>query len=241
MAAENYKACLSFVLRFEGGRSDDPKDPGGRTLNGVTQTRYDQYREEKRLGRRDVYLMTTDERDEIYRSGYWVPIRGDRLRSGEDLVVFDYGVNSGPRRALSALRRAGIGDASAETVVHRLCAERLSFLHGLRTWSHFGSGWGRRVAACEALAVMMLHGVDSEKILGDKAKQASAAGRKHMAKGAIGGAAASQGDLIHHASGGHMALTIAIGVIIAIGIGIVAWQAWRQSQRAAAFKEAAQR
>jgi len=239
MANGNFDACLTFVLRFEGGRSNDPKDPGGRTLNGVTQGRYDQYRDAKRAARRDVYLMTAEERNEIYHAGYWVPIKGESLRLGEDLVVFDYGVNSGPKRALSALMRAKLGDGTTEAVIHKLCAERLSFLHGLSTWPHFGLGWGRRVAACEALAIKMLHGAAAGPVLERKAQQAGAVVKSRIVGGVVGASAASEGALVHHTGGGHLGLTIAIGVIIGLGVGLIVWQAWRQSQRATAFKEAA--
>ena len=37
MAAGNFEACLKFVLQFEGGFVNNPKDPGGPTNLGVTQ------------------------------------------------------------------------------------------------------------------------------------------------------------------------------------------------------------
>ena len=41
MTAENFQACLAFTLKYEGGKSNDPRDPGGRTMEGVTQATYD--------------------------------------------------------------------------------------------------------------------------------------------------------------------------------------------------------
>lgn len=153
MTAENFQVCRAFTLKYEGGRSNDLHDPGGRTMEGVTQATYDAYRVKKALGRRDVFTMGAAERDEIYRKEYWDLINGDGLRAGEDLCVFDFAVNSGVARArdISAVwRKSPVND-----VIGGICARRLSFLHALRTWSYFGAGWGRRVAACEALALRM--------------------------------------------------------------------------------------
>jgi lysozyme family protein len=81
MSAKNYAACMRHVLVFEGGKVDDEHDPGGRTNQGVIQRVYDGWRERNRLPQRDVYLMTNEERDAIYREGYWNQIRGDQLAS----------------------------------------------------------------------------------------------------------------------------------------------------------------
>ena len=37
MAAANFDKCLKFTLQFEGGFTNDPKDPGGPTNLGITQ------------------------------------------------------------------------------------------------------------------------------------------------------------------------------------------------------------
>lgn len=239
MAKGNFNACLTFVLRFEGGKSNDPKDPGGRTNQGVTQETYDAWRTRNGLYPRDVYAMEPSERDEIYRAGYWASIMGESLRLGEDLVVFDYGVNSGPKKALWEWMLVNVNDAPADIVIHKLCAERLSFLHALGSWSHFGAGWGRRVAACEARAIQMLHGDNAGVVLEHEAKSARGAAKKHLVKAIVGGAVTSPGGVFHHSDGGHLALAIAITATVIAVVGVLAFTAWRQSQRASAFKEAA--
>ena len=107
MTAENFQACLAFTLKYEGGRSNDPRDPGGRTMEGVTQAAYDGYRVKKALGRRDVFTIEAAERDEIYRNEYWDHIDGNLLSAGEDLCVFNFAVNSGPARALDVWTKIG--------------------------------------------------------------------------------------------------------------------------------------
>jgi Glycosyl hydrolase 108 len=154
MAIANFSKSLAFTLKFEGGKSDDPRDPGGRTNQGVTQRTYDAYCNKYSLGNGDVYLMIPSDRDRIYKDGYWGKVTGDSLPAGVDLAVFDYSVNSGPARAIRAYASVGHGKKPADAI-HAVCSSRLSFLHALGTWSVFGSGWARRVAACEVTALKM--------------------------------------------------------------------------------------
>jgi lysozyme family protein len=154
MAKDNFPACLAFTLKYEGGKSDDPRDPGGRTNQGVIQRTYDAYRTSKGQSHRDVYQMAPYERDEIYRRDYWGKVTGDSLPAGVDLCVFDFGVNSGPARALRVYASAGHGKTVGNSI-HAICGARLSFLRALRTWVTFGRGWATRVSACETRALAM--------------------------------------------------------------------------------------
>ena len=88
-----------------------------------------------------------------------------------DYAVFDYAVNSGVGRAGKVLRRlvglasnssamtdevvAAVGRCDPKNLINAICDERLRFLHGLRTWSVFGNGWGRRVREVRAAALAM--------------------------------------------------------------------------------------
>jgi lysozyme family protein len=240
MTAENFQACLAFTLKYEGGGSNDPRDPGGRTMEGVTQATYDACRAKKALGRRDVFAMSAAERDEIYRHEYWDLVNGDVLRAGEDLCVFDFAVNSGVARAraISAVwRKSAVVDA-----IGGICARRLSFLHALRTWRYFGTGWGRRVAACEALAIRMAHGKAASEVLRRKGNEAKLHSGKKATQATVGGAIAGSAAIAHAVHGGMSGTTeICILVAVAIVVGIVLFDAGRQSQRAAAFVKEAKR
>ena len=44
MASDQFVAALPFVLRWEGGFVNHPKDPGGATNKGITQAVYDNWR-----------------------------------------------------------------------------------------------------------------------------------------------------------------------------------------------------
>jgi lysozyme family protein len=232
MTAENFKACRAFTLKYEGGRSNDPHDPGGRTMEGVTQATYDAYRAKMALGRKDVFTMGAAERDEIYRNEYWDLIKGDGLRAGEDLCVFDFAVNSGVARArdISAVwRKSPVND-----VIGGICAHRLSFLHALRTWSYFGAGWGRRVAACEALALQMA-GAPLKGAL-DHAQTEKA---RHSVTGSvvagIGVAGAAILHLTPHISGWE---TAAFAMMAVLAASLFAFTSSRHGQRADALASA---
>lgn len=166
MAAESFPYCERTVLVYEGGKVDNPNDPGGRTNQGVIQRVYDGWRRRKGLPVRSVYDMEPAERDDIYRNQYWNAVRGDELPAGVDLVVYDGAVNSGPVQAIKWLQRAlglnavdgHIGESTLnaleqctdmDVLVAKICARRLAFLKSLKTWDTFGKGWGRRVTAVQ--------------------------------------------------------------------------------------------
>lgn len=170
VAAGNFAQALALVLVHEGGKSDDPHDPGGKTNWGITHIDYDAYRKSKGLSLQDVYLMTDAERDDIYRTMYWDPVHGDDLPSGLDYVVFDGGVNSGIGQSVKWLQRAlpslpangritqalvaaatGIKDQA--TLIETCCQARLEFLQSLSTFQYFGNGWTKRVNDVQATAL----------------------------------------------------------------------------------------
>jgi lysozyme family protein len=174
MAATSFPYCEKTVLAFEGGKVNNPNDPGGRTNEGVIQRVYDGWRRRKGLALRSVYEMEGAERDDIYRNQYWVAVRGDELPAGVDLAVYDGAVNSGPAQATKWLQRAlgvtvdgHIGEATLRALeectdmdglVRKICARRLAFMRALRAWPTFGKGWTRRVAAVQRASLCLAAG-----------------------------------------------------------------------------------
>lgn len=153
---ENYDAALTAVLRYEGGKVDHPKDPGGRTAFGVTQATYDAWREKHGLMRQDVFKIAHSEVAAIYRTEYWDKICGDDLPDGLDFAVFDFAVNSGVSRAAKYLQSlVGVSQdgvigpktilAAKSYLANKLTDKRLGFLKGLPTWDTFGRGWSNRI------------------------------------------------------------------------------------------------
>jgi lysozyme family protein len=163
-----FRRCLNRVLPYEGGYSNHPHDPGGVTLNGVTQRVNDSWRRNNGLEARPLTpslekkLEWTRERDAIYYEQYWKRVRGDLLPAGVNLAVFDGAVNSGPGQSIKWLQAAlgvapdGVmGEHTVEALnectdhdrlVAAICERRMAFLQRLKTWGTFGKGWSRRVS-----------------------------------------------------------------------------------------------
>ena len=169
----NFKDCLKATLRYEGGVSDHPDDPGGLTNKGVTQRVYSAYRAGKNLTDRSVRELTETELQDIYRKQYWAQVGGDDLPAGLDLIMFDYAVNSGAGKAVKDLQRevgavvdgiAGVATQAAlagrdtGVLVNALCDRRLAFMRSLKGWRTFGKGWASRVAAVRGAALLMVQG-----------------------------------------------------------------------------------
>lgn len=156
----NFDACLAETLIHEGGFSDHPRDPGGRTMRGVTQRTYDAWRGRQGMPPADVKNVSPAELSKIYRGEYWDKVRGDELPKGVDLAVFDFAVNSGVPRAVRTLQELVGADVDGiigpktldlakryEGRLHEdICDERLRFLRRLTTWPSFGKGWQTRVS-----------------------------------------------------------------------------------------------
>lgn len=177
MANGNFETCLAVVLVHEGGWSDNPRDPGGATMRGVTQAVYDAYRKRSNRPLQTVRKIGDVELRDIYRAQYWNVIRGDDLPPGIDLATFDFAVNSGAARAARYLQQVlgvtadgQIGELTLAAVrnktdrgavVEQLCAARLDFMkrakdgQGRLLWSTFGKGWQRRVDDIETRGMHM--------------------------------------------------------------------------------------
>lgn len=102
----DFLRALEFVLAREGGYVNDPDDRGGATNQGVTQATYDAHLRYKGEELRPVLEMTDEERNDIYRDGYWFKARCHLLRWPLSLVVFDAAVNSGPKQSIRWLQGA---------------------------------------------------------------------------------------------------------------------------------------
>lgn len=225
MAAANFVQALALLLVHEGGKTDDPHDPGGRTNWGITHFDYDAYRSGKGLPLRDVFLMDASERDDIYRTTYWNAVRGDDLPSGLDYVVFDGGVNSGNGQSIKWLQRAIpampangrmsqalIGAVSqvddTASLIEACCAARLEFLQNLSTFQYFGRGWTTRVNDVRATALAWATGTAAP------APTAVQSGSQPKALRESGSSLPSTapGDVITAASGALLAATLALHV-----------------------------
>jgi len=167
---DNFPAALKRTLKYEGGYSNNPADPGGPTMKGVTLNRYSAF-----LGRQatvdELKAIPESHLLAIYSSGYWDLCKCDSLPPGLDACVFDWAVNSGPGKAVKALQRLSgatpdgvVGPKTLAAVTawvrsHGLknCIalyqnERMEYVESLATFPVFGKGWTRRVNDMEQFA-----------------------------------------------------------------------------------------
>ncbi len=164
---DRFDACLTELLKHEGGYVDHPADPGGATNMGITFATLREWRG-KPVTKDDVRNLTKGEAGEIYRARYWNAVKGEQLPAGVDLAVFDYAVNSGPGRAVRDLQAilgvaqdgaigpktlAAVERAGPKTVIVDLCDKRRKFLRSLASYATFGRGWERRVNEVEGAAL----------------------------------------------------------------------------------------
>lgn len=166
----NFPEALAHTLAFEGGWANNPNDPGGATMKGITHRTYAHY-----LGRdvsHDELRAIPDEHlAEIYRKRYWDACRCSDLPDGLDLAVFDTAVNAGPAQAARLLQRivgvpadGTIGPKTMAAVNDYLTAHSLpaliaaytearhNFYRLLPTYVHFGEGWRKRTDSVANLA-----------------------------------------------------------------------------------------
>lgn len=156
-----FDQAFEIVIGHEGGYSDNPNDPGGRTKYGISQRSYPNV---------DIPNLTLDRAKQIYQSDYWSKAGCDLCDPGLALVVFDAAVNTGVGQAVRWLQgavgvtadgvigpatRAAIQNAKAEEALVAMHAARIYMMAGLSTWKTFGRGWSKRLARLPYQAASM--------------------------------------------------------------------------------------
>lgn len=157
VAVRNFDDAFAALLANEGTYSNNPADPGGETMYGIT----------KRVAvangyTGDMKALPLDLAKAIARESYWTPCGCDQIDPNLAFQVFDAAYNSGVAQAARWLQVAvGVtadGQVGAKTiaavrsqiwqnVAFHLLAQRLAFYTSLSTWPVFGKGWAKRIAA----------------------------------------------------------------------------------------------
>lgn len=261
MTAATYDAAMIRVFADEGGFDNDPQDPGGATNWGITIFDARKYWKAD-ASPADVKAMPKSVASDIYRKHYANPMRYDDLPAGFDYSILDAAINSGVGRAPQWAGRAlGIAVKSINDVVapanaapdkvsliQKYWGIRLGFLQSLRTWGHFGKGWGRRVANGEAAAVRMwlsvgakMSDADARKRLDQESKKAKGSSSK---SGTAAGGAGTGGtvsipslDWSHMSAGGKVATALFVAFLFGLAIYFIHY-AVIHSQRADAYAKA---
>lgn len=96
---------MDIMMKLEGGKSDLKSDRGGRTNLGVTQREFDKFREKQGLPRKDVFNITKQEAQQVYKIGYWNIIKGDELPLNVAHAMFSYALTDGPQDSIRFVQR----------------------------------------------------------------------------------------------------------------------------------------
>ena len=169
-----FSICIPFTLLMEcpypndwpnpANYSNDPHDPGGATMCGITHHEYDVWRTAHGLPTRNVRQITKEEGYIIYEEDYWQP-HSPSLAPGLDLSYFDICVNQGPTAATHLLQATldvdadGIwgpmtqaaveGITNVPAAIMKLTAVREAAYRRMRNFPVFGHGWiNRAIEIC---------------------------------------------------------------------------------------------
>lgn len=162
---ETLGVALRLMFGHEGGYSNRKTDSGGPTKYGITHKTLAAHLGKPSVSAERVQAMTLAEADAIYRKSYWAQSGGDVLPKGLDYAAFDFGVNSGPSRAVKTLQKVlgvkqdgWIGEQTLAKVkaypggvaglIVAYCKARMAFLMrlpGKQGWASNGRGWTIRV------------------------------------------------------------------------------------------------
>ena len=94
---KNYNKAFEFIMKWEGFKSEDPDDSGGRTIWGISE------RSHPETVKRLWNLPKAEAREEakiFYKAEYWDYIEGDILDDGVDIFLFDVVVNMGKKKVI---------------------------------------------------------------------------------------------------------------------------------------------
>ena len=102
----NFNRTMDFILKWEGYKSENPLDTGGRTIFGIAEKFHPEMVAK-------IWDMPKEEaREEVksfYKEEYWDKCDCDNLASPYDMIVFDTAVNMGVSRALTFKKQSSGG------------------------------------------------------------------------------------------------------------------------------------
>lgn len=124
----DFEKAIKFVLKWEGGLTENKNDPGGLTKYGISQKSYPYL---------DIKGLTLKRAKQIYYENYWLKADCDKISFPLNLIIFDTAVNCGVRRAKKFMTISlGWQD---------YLFNRIEFYAGLKNFKYFGRGWINRV------------------------------------------------------------------------------------------------
>lgn len=146
--------AFTALIGNEGGYSNNPADPGGETMWGITARVAHGWGYQGEM--KDLPLETAKA---IARKFYWDPFQCDQFDERVAFQVFDASYNGGhPAQwlqqaagvtadgAIGAITVAAVRAADPMKIVILFNASRIFYYTSLGTWASFGKGWANRIA-----------------------------------------------------------------------------------------------
>lgn len=135
---DNFEKALSFTLKWEGFISDDPNDPGGLTIWGISSKSHkeivlEMHRLIKNGRKDDAFLLCKG----VYRETYWKKMECDKFPFPLNLILFDTAVNMGRSRAKEFY--------SSSSDWRDYLLKRIAFYSKLKTAKLYIRGWINRI------------------------------------------------------------------------------------------------
>lgn len=150
----SFDDAFAALMGNEGAYVDNPSDPGGATMWGVTE------RVARAWGYQgDMRLLPQEIAKQIAKTQYWDPYKCDQFDVRIGFNVFDAAYNGGhPAQwlqqaagvtadgVIGAITVAAVRAIDPLQIVMRFDAYRLQYLGNLSVWPTFGHGWANRIA-----------------------------------------------------------------------------------------------
>lgn len=162
---ENFDVAFKHVLKSEGGFTNDPVDPGGMTNLGITLAEWQHYVGHI-VNEKEMRSLTPEKVKPLYKYKYWNAVAGDDLPKGIDYLLFDFGVNAGPGRAVKIMQEcvgakkdgvigprtiSAIKAIDAVQLIDEYTVAKKEYYKSLSTFWKFGKGWFNR---CDEVATI---------------------------------------------------------------------------------------
>lgn len=139
---DNWQRSIAFVRRWEGGWADNPADPGGATMRGITIGTYTRWREalgQPKPTKDDLRNISDEETNQIYFEWYWTASKANTLAWPLCLAQMDTAVNAGVGRADEMLQKSN-GNFLA------YMGHLIDWYTRIDNFGQFGRAWIRRRA-----------------------------------------------------------------------------------------------
>lgn len=167
MTEENLQEkVFEYVLKDEGGLTNDPADDMGITKYGVTKADLPEGATDE-----DIRNLSVERAKTIFRRRYWSPLKCSELPPPIAYIVFDAGLLHGIYRSAIWLQKAvgvkmdgqigpktlaAVAAAKPQIVIESITASRMDRAKNHPDYGRFGRGWINRITRVKTRALKLL-------------------------------------------------------------------------------------